>query len=130
MTSPITAIRYQGKAHKRKGASATGDYNGAYTSELFAFIDATTGANREIVAAVAGAKIRVLSYSLSGPAGGAATATFKSANTAISPLLSLGANGWAAENDNNGLFQTASAEALNINTSATVGVRVTYILVD
>lgn len=128
MTNPTMSFRRQGQAHKTKGATGL-DYEGAYTGELYAILNATTGADREIVAAVAGYKIRVLSYSVSGPAGSVVTATFKSATTAISPLISLGANGFAAEADNNGLFQSATAEALNIATSATTGVRITYILV-
>lgn len=128
MTNPVMSFRRQGQAHKTKGTTGL-DYEGAYTPELYAFVNAATGARREIVAAVANRKIRVLSYSLSGPAGSVSTATFESATTAISPLISLAANGFAPESDNNGLFETAAGAALNITTSATVGVRVTYILV-
>lgn len=130
MTNPVHSFRRQEQAHKRKGTGVH-ESSGAYTSELFAFANATAGGDRQVVAAVAGSKIRVLSYSVSGAAGGAATATFKSATTAISALLSIAANGFVAESDNNGLFETAAGEALNITpATSTVGVRVTYILVD
>lgn len=129
MTNPVLTFRRQGQGHKSKGAGSALQYDGAYTPELFAFSNPTTGADRQIVAATTGKKIRVLSYLLSAPAGGG-TITFKTAAAAIGPLITLGANGLATEADNNGLFETNAGEALNTNSSATFGVRVTYILVD
>jgi len=137
MTNPVQDFRYQGKAHKRQGGNtaADGAADGAYTGELYAFVNAGVGTDTSVVAAVAGSRIRVLSYSLSGGAAGVSTATFNSkpggAGVAISPLNSLAANGQKAEADNNGLFQTAVGEGLSITVATTaVGVRVTYILVD
>ena len=125
------SYRRQGQAHKTKGSGNQAAYEGGFTEELYAFTNAATGADRTIVAGVTDKKIRVLSYSLSGPAGSVSTSTIKSETAgAISPLISLAANGFAAESDNNGLFETTAGEGLTIATSATVGVRVTYILVD
>ena len=124
-------FRRQGQGHKTQGSGNQAAFDGAFTPELYAFVNATTGADRTVVAASTAKKIRVLSYSLSGPAGSVSTITIKSATAgAISPLISLAANGFAAESDNNGLFETTAGEALVVTTSATVGVRVTYILVD
>lgn len=131
MTNPVLNVRVQSHAHKTKGVGTLNQQmEGAYTAELFAKLDATAGGDREVVAAVAGYKIRVLSYGLSCVTAGVATAVFKSATTAISPTYSLAANGNAAESDNNGLFETVAGEALNLTPATnTVGVRVTYILV-
>ena len=135
MTNPVQPFRRQGQAHKRKGAGSALQYDGAYTAELFTFTNATAGTDKAVITAVAGSKIRVLSYSLSGAAGGVATVTFNSkpagAGTAIAPLVSLAANGFVAESDNNGLFETAVSEGLTATVATnTVGIRVTYILVD
>ncbi len=135
MTSPTQPFRRQGQAHKRKGAGNQAGYDGAYTTELFAIANLTAGTDGAIITAVAGSRIRVLSYSISGAAGGVATITFNSkpsgGGAAISQLISLPANGFAAESDNNGLFQTVVGEGLTATTAtSTVGIRITYILVD
>lgn len=135
MTYPVWAFRRQGQAHKSKGAGSALAYDGAYTAETFVFKNLAAGVDGSIVAAVAGKKIRVLSYSVSGAAGGVSTITFNSkpagAGTAISNLISLAANGFAAESDNNGLFETAAGEGLTATVvTNTVGLRITYILVD
>lgn len=130
MTAPSLSVRVQSHAHKTKGA-INDMSGGAYTAELFAFANVAAGTS-DVVAAVAGKKIRVLSYSVSGAAGGVATATFISStgSAAISPLISLGANGFVHEADNNGLFETAAGDKLQLTAATnTVGVRVTYILV-
>ncbi len=130
MTSPVLSFKRQGQLYKRKGAASQAGYDGAYTAETFAIINAAAGGDREVVAAVAGARIRVLSYSVSAPAGGG-TAVFKSASTAISPTITLGANAFVSEAHEAGLFETAEGEALNVTpVTSTMGVRVTYILVD
>lgn len=93
-------------------------------------IAASTGTG-EIVAAVTGMRIRVLS--VIGLAGGTATElTFKSGSTAISLLFSNAANGGEILPHNpHGWFQTAAGEALNVTTGAgsTTGIQINYILV-
>lgn len=130
---PVAGFRRQGQAHKGKGAGSQAAYDGAYTSESYIAGNAP-GPIVDIpaVSAVAGSRIRVLSYSAS--AGAASTITFNTkpagAGTAITPLISLAANGTMAESDNNGLFQTAVGEGLSLTTGAnTVGLRFTYIVV-
>jgi hypothetical protein len=129
MTAPVQIIRRQGQVHKCKGVGGQEAFDGGYTAEGFAKADvnATTAA---LVAAVAAKKIRVLSYTASATAAGAGTAVFKSAATAISHTISLAANANTGEADENGLFETADNEALNVTTTGVVGVRITYILVD
>lgn len=141
MTSPVQDFRRQGQGHKRKGPASAGTgattqdmAEGAYTSELFAFANVAAGTDGAVISAVAGSKIRVLSYAVSGAAGGVATITFNSkpsgSGTAITNLFSLPANGNINEADNNGLFETASGEGLTATVGTnTVGVRITYILV-
>lgn len=127
--NPVQLVRRQGQFHKSEGGGDSAAY-GNYTAELYDFLEATTGADREVVAAVADKKIRVLSYSLSGNAGTVSTAVWKSAAAAIDSTKYLAQNGFIGEADENGLFETAAGEALNINVSANVSARVTYILVD
>lgn len=93
-------------------------------------IAASTGTG-EIVAAVTGMRIRVLS--VIGLAGGTATElTFKSGSTAISLLFSNAANGGEIlPNNVHGWFQSAAGEALNVTTGAgsSTGIQINYILV-
>lgn len=110
---------------------------GAYTNELFGVANiAAATTDGAVIAAVANKRIRVLAYSVSALAAAATTATFTTkpggAGTAISPLISLAANGFAAEASESGVFQTGVGEGLSLTTGAGagVGVRVTYILVD
>lgn len=138
MTNPVNAFRRQSQGHKRKGTTvgaASLAQSGAYTAELFAKANVAAGTDGAVITAVSGSKIRVISYAVSGAAGGVATITFNSkpsgAGSAISHLISLPANGNAAESDNNGLFETVVSEGLTATVGTnTVGVRVTYILVD
>lgn len=136
MTNPVQAFRRQSQGHKRKGAGSQAAYDGAYTAELFAKANITgSTTDGALVTAVAGAKIRVLSYSVSCVSTGGSSAVFNTkpsgAGTAISHLISLAASGFASEADNNGLFETAAGEGLTVTTGTNiVGVRVTYILVD
>lgn len=88
-------------------------------------------ATGEIVAAVAGQRIRVLS--VIALAGGTETdLTFKSASTAISLLFANASNGGEVLPHNaHGWFQTAPGEALNVTTGAgsTTGIQVNYLLI-
>ena len=137
MTTPVESFISQGGAYKRAGVLVPRtSAGGAWTDELFAFVNAT-GATTDfaVVAAVAGSRIRVLSYSLSAVVAGVSSGTFTSkpggAGTAISPLISLPLNGFVSESSPVGLFQTVSGQGLSITTGLNiVGVRVTYILVD
>lgn len=134
MTSPVQAFRRQGQYFKGKGVGSQNAYDGAYTAELFAKGDIAAAATQTSLVAAAGAgkKIRVLSYGVSALAAGATTVVFNSASTAISHVISLAANGNAAESAEAGLFETAANAALTVTTGAGagVGVRVTYIVVD
>lgn len=88
-----------------------------------------------VVAAVAGKKIRVLTFRLH--AGGTATnVTFNSkpagAGTAISELFACGANGGRGEPYCPvGHFETAAGEGLSVTTGtgATTGIGVVYVLI-
>ena len=96
---------------------------------LFAVINIAS--DSEIVAAVAGRKIRVLGYALVGAA--AETVTFESDGTAISGVMSFGANGGISYAGGFGApaFETAAGESLDIDLGATASVdgHLTYILV-
>lgn len=91
--------------------------------------DASSGAN-EIVAAVTGKRIRVLSYVLSASA--AVNAKWQSGSTDKTGLLYFAAAGYGAVAPFNeqGWFETAAGEALNLNLSGavTVGGHVSYVL--
>lgn len=131
---PVQVVKRQAQFYKRKG-TGTSEASGAYTAELFAFANAAAGTDVNVVTAVSGSKIRVISMSLSGAAGGVATVTFNSkpggAGTAISPLYSLAANGFIESDCELGLFETTVSQGLTVTVATnTVGVRVTYILVD
>lgn len=100
----------------------------------FSKIDASSSGSNTIVAAVAGKKIRVLSYVII--AAGAVTAKWQSASTDLTGAMSLAANGGAAPSVSvlapggvYGLFETASGEALNLNLGGAVNVsgHLTYI---
>lgn len=105
--------------------------NGLARTVTFVTGNPATAAANEIVAAVAATKYRVLAVYMHAT-GGANTATWKSATTAISGAIDLLADtavvlpyspvGW---------FQTAAAEALNLTLSAAtaVAVNVVYIAI-
>lgn len=136
MTSPVESVRRQSQGHKRKGVGSQAGYDGAYTAELYAIATvAGSQTDSNVVTAVTGSKIRVLSYAVSCVTTGVSTIVFNSkpagAGTAISQTVNLAANGNVAEADNNGLFQTVVSEGLTVTTGTNqVSVRVTYILVD
>lgn len=105
--------------------------NGAARTVTFVTGNPALGAANEIVAAVAATKYRVLAVFMHAT-GGANTATWKSATTAISGAIDLLADtavvlpfspvGW---------FETTAAEALNLTLSAAtaVAVNVVYIAI-
>lgn len=87
---------------------------------LYAIINASAGARTEIVAAVAGKRIRVLSYVATCET---ATGTFlwESATTAISGVMTMADNGCVVvPAGTTPVLQTAAGEALNITTVASV----------
>lgn len=93
--------------------------------------DVSASSTAEVVAAVAGKKIRVLACAF--VCGAVATdATFKSGSTAISPIFQNAANAGAVLPPNAlGWFETAAGEALNLTTGAgsQTGVLVTYVTI-
>lgn len=101
--------------------------NTSVTPKFAAIAASSSGANA-IVAAVTGKKIRVLAYTLLANAD--VNAKWQSASTDKSGLLYLAAKGGASPAYcPTGLFETAAAEALNLNLSGAVAVggHVTYI---
>lgn len=94
----------------------------------FAPIVASTGTT-ELVAAVAGLRIRVITYTVVTDTG--IGISFKSGSTLISGVMTLAANnGISAEHDV-GLLETAPGEAFNLTqtAAATVGGHLAYILI-
>lgn len=92
-----------------------------YGEVKFAKITAASSGANEIVAAVTGKKIVVLSYHLS--SAGTVNAKWQSASTDISGLLYTVANiGVPVAFSPVGHFATASGEALNLNLSGAVAV--------
>jgi hypothetical protein len=92
--------------------------------------DASASATTEIVAAVPGKKIVVLSFAfVCGDTG--TDATFKSGTTAISPIFPNAANGGAVLGHNPlGWCETEEGEALNLTLGAgsVTGVLLNYVL--
>lgn len=78
----------------------------------YAVVSESTAADNEVVAAVAGKKIRVLSYALS--AAGAVTVTWKTAATALTGAMSLATGTPLVCIEPQGCFETVAGEALNI----------------
>ena len=95
----------------------------------FAKIDTASSGNNTIVAAVAGKKIRVLSYKL--VCSGAVTVKFQSGagGTDLEGGAAYGANGGVMASEcEGGYFETAASTLLNLNLSSAVQVsgHVTY----
>jgi hypothetical protein len=86
----------------------------------FAVISENTAADHEIVAAVAGKKIKVTSYTLIGA--GAVSVTWKSAAAALSGAMPLAANSQltAHASGQRGVLETVAGEALNLTLSGGV----------
>lgn len=93
----------------------------------YASVAAASSGDNAIVAAVTGAKIRVLSYVLS--AAGTVNAKWRSATTDKSGLLYMVANTVVPAGSPAGLFETAAGEALNLNLSGAIAVggHITYV---
>jgi len=113
--------------------SATGylvDYDGSILTPKFAkFTTSTATANVEVVAAVAGKKIRVLAAAIN--ADGDVDVHFRSASTAITGTRYIpssgGGSGWSYTPL--GRFETATGEALNVYLSAAIATsgEITYV---
>lgn len=102
-------------------------YNGKPYSVKQGIIQESSSGNNEVVAAVTGAKICVLSYSY--VASGTVNVKWRTASTDISGLAYLGAGGGKVNNHNpHCWFKTATGEALNMNLSGAtaVGGELTY----
>lgn len=94
-------------------------------------ISTSSSGNTELIAAVTGRKIRVISYVI--VCNAAVNVKFQSGSTDITGLLYFAANGGAACTvEGLGCFQTAAGEALNINLSGAIAVggHITYVVVD
>lgn len=102
-------------------------YEFANTNVKFATVSVTSGAPT-VVAAIAGKKIRVLSYVVISDA--AQTATWQSASNNISGAMSLDANGGASAQHENGMFETNAGEALRLlpSASGTISGHITYLV--
>lgn len=99
----------------------------------YAVIDHATSGDNEIVAAVTGKRIRVLSYTI--VAAAAVTVRFESGagGTALTGQMSFAANGGASTAFNPlGLFETAQGAALNMELGGANSVdgHLRYALVD
>ncbi len=102
--------------------------SGVAKTVKFAAVSVSAITDNEVVAAVTGKKIRVLSYVLNG-AGGLNTATWKTAATALAGAMDIADNTSFSANSTVGLFETVAAEALNLAlTAATlVAGHITYV---
>ncbi len=102
-------------------ASIIYETDGVHRPVKRAIIDKATAATHEIVAAVAGKKIRVLGFYA--VAAGAVVATWKSATTAVTGAMTM-ATGVAvhAPPAGFGWFETAAGEALNLTLGGAVQV--------
>ena len=98
-----------GTMHSRYGYS----YNPDHVSTAILEANVET---KELVPAVAGKRIEVVSYVM--VASAASTVTWKSNTTAISSGMPLAANGGVSATNNQGLLRTSAGEALKITNSA------------
>lgn len=103
-----------------------------YRKPLYAAINVSTAGDNTLVAAVAGKRIRVLSYTLVCSA--VETVRFESGagGTALTGQMEFGANGGAAVTCDHGLFETAAGALLNLELATGVNVdgHLTYVLID
>lgn len=102
---------------------------------LFAVIDESTSGNNTLVSAVAGYRIRVLSYDF--VVNGEVSVRFESGadGTALSgvmPFASKGQGKISVYTGSHGVFETAAGELLNMELSAAVQVsgHLTYTLIE
>ncbi len=84
----------------------------------FAKIDVSGSGANPVVTAVSGKHIRVVAFF--GVAGGAVTVKFQSSSTDLTGLMSLAANGGVSAEGDQGLFQTAEGEVLNVTLGGAV----------
>ena len=101
---------------------------GPWDPREFEKIDASGMGDTEVVAAVAGFRIRVISVLLL--AESAVKVKFRSASTDITGPMALDAKGGFSGDARDGLFETEVGEALNINldTAIQVGGSTSYAL--
>lgn len=126
-TKNVEEIIYQGASR----ALLVVDENGQAQTPAPAFVNATAAGATQVVAAVAGKRIRALTVVMVAKA--AVDAKFQSAATDISATFGFAAGGTLVLPEfSSGWFQTAVNEPLNINlaTAVAVGVHVSYYLVD
>ena len=103
------------------------------SEEQFAAISATGAGDNQLVAAVAGKRIRVLSYHLVVVTAVGVRFESGAGGTALTGVMTVGANGVLAPAFNPlGLFQTVAGENLNLELALAVQVSgaVTYVLID
>lgn len=105
-------------------------YNGQSYPAKYASFDIAAAANSDVVAAVTGKRITVVGIWMGGASGTAATATFSSAATPLSPVVGVVAGGPTFA-EHMILYQTVAGEKLNI-AAATGGIwgRIKYIEAD
>ena len=111
-------------------SDAANNYYQRQVDQLYkAYSDADATRN-EAIAAVAGKKIRVLSYLLNA-AGGENDVTFESGAVALTGAMEVANNASVHASFNGGVFETTAGVALNITQSAAtlVAGHITYILV-
>ncbi len=111
-------------------SDAQNDWFQQQADVLFAAYSETTAARNEIVTAVSGKKIRVLSYTLNA-AGGENDVTWETATTAISGAAEIANNATMTTHYDGGLFETVAGEALNVtqSTATLVAGHLTYVLI-
>lgn len=117
----------QGAVHDSKHIALGNDL----LTPLFGSIAVSSSGNNEVVAAVAGYRIRVLAYNFM--SAGAVNAKWRTASTDLTGLSYMDAagKGKVAPFSPVGWFQTAAGEALNLNlsTNVAVGGELVYVLV-
>lgn len=130
MTEPAQLFLVDGQHHRaldRLDGTLYGDFIPAQYA-IGTFVGGVT--NQEVVPAVTGLKIRVLSYAVGATSTGSAQIRFLTNGSPLSQFINLAANSNARRADNNGLFQTNAGENLGVTTSSrTVGMRITYMYV-
>lgn len=109
-----------GSVHYQKVKVQRGTDGKAASDVKYAKIDCSSSGANSIVAAVTSKKIRVVAFMISASA--AVNAKWQSASTDITGLIYADAKGGAQAAAQDGLFETAATEALNLNLSGAVAV--------
>ncbi len=108
--------------------------NLASENVFHADLDATASGNTQLVAAVTGKKIVVVSYLVTNEGSATIKVNFQSATTELtgSHMLATDGGGHARNESSRGYYETVAGEALNFNLSATgtVAVTIEYVLRD